>query len=170
MIVAARLTDLADMHPRLLWDEIAAACALVLGGGNAPTIVSMDLQELPAFGSATIELSVTTTGISSDRLRKLQRTYESPRLIELAAIAIAGFGLYYGGGHEIRDVALRGSSADYLVDEASAVLEVAGRSRKNELEKAWLQRRRRLSMRWGGAFYLCVAEFETRSGRLAYLR
>jgi hypothetical protein len=55
--------------------------------------------------------------VASDHVHRLQRTYEVSRLVELAAIAIAGLGLYYGGGHEMRDVALRGSGADYLVNE-----------------------------------------------------
>jgi hypothetical protein len=44
---------------------------------------------------------------------------------QLSAIAIAGFALYHGGGHEIRDIAVRGSTADYLVDEENHLLEIA---------------------------------------------
>jgi hypothetical protein len=86
----------------------------------------------------------------------------------LAAIAIAGLGLYYGGRHEIRDVALRGSAADYLVDDANHFLEVAGRSRRSDLAIAWQQRWHRLSDQPNRGFYLCVAEFETPAGRLAF--
>ena len=101
-------------------------------------------------------------------MRQLQRTYEAPRLVELAAIAIAGLGLYYGGGHEMRDVALRGSGADYLVDEAHHLLEVAGRSRRSDFGAAWQQRWQRLAGRPGSGFYVCVVEFETPAGRLAF--
>jgi hypothetical protein len=96
------------------------------------------------------------------------RTYEPFRLVELAAIAIAGLGLYHAGGHEIRDIALRGSGADYLVDEFNHPLEIAGRSRRTDFDVAWGQRWRRLSDCSAGGFYVCVAEFETPSGRLAF--
>jgi hypothetical protein len=40
--------------------------------------------------------------VAPEHVSRLQRTYESSRLVELAAIIIAGLGLYYEGGHEIR--------------------------------------------------------------------
>jgi hypothetical protein len=72
-----------------------------------------------------------------------------------------------GGGHEIRDVALRGTGADYLIDEANHLLEISGRSRRGDFTVAWQRRWDRLQGQDGG-IYLCVAEFETPSGRLAF--
>jgi hypothetical protein len=89
-------------------------------------------------------------------------------LVELAAIAIAGLGLYYGGGHAMQDIALRGSGADYLIDESNHLLEVAGRSRRRDVGVAWQQRWQRLTGRMGSGFYVCVAEFETPAGQLAF--
>ena len=102
------------------------------------------------------------------QIGKVRRTYESHRLIELAAIAIAGLGLFAAGGHQIRDVALRGSSADYLVDEENYLLEVSGRSRRSDFQAAWDARWNRLSERSGSGFIVCVSEFETPAGRLAF--
>jgi hypothetical protein len=106
--------------------------------------------------------------VSELHVSRLRRTYEASRIVELAAIAIAGLGLYHGGGHEIRDVALRGSAADYLVDETNHVMEVAGRSRRSDLNAAWNARWQRLSERLRVGFFVCVAEFETFAGRLAF--
>ena len=58
--------------------------------------------------------------------------------------------------------------ADYLVDDELHLLEVAGRSRGSDLNSAWKQRWGRLSDRLGSGFYVCVAEFETPAGRLAF--
>src|SRR4029077_12255406 len=107
-------------------------------------------------------------GVSADHVARLLRTYELSRLIELAGIGIAGLGLYGAGRHEIRDVALRGSAADYIVDEANHLLEVAGRSRRSDFATAWEQRWRRLSEGRRGSFYVCVSEFETPACQLAF--
>src|SRR5713101_2433557 len=139
MEVAVHIIDLATMHPRLLWGEIAAASVAALSGKGIPPPFPFELEanDLPGFGSGLMRLSIDTMGVSEDQVSRLRRTYEEPRLVELAAIAIAGLGLYYGGGHEIRDVALRGSGADYLVDETHHLLEVAGRSRRSDVGAAW---------------------------------
>ena len=101
-------------------------------------------------------------------MAQVRRTYEPSRLVELAAIAIAGLGLHHAGGHEIVDVAVRGSAADYLVDQAQQHLEIAGRSRRSDFDTAWRQKWQRLTDLWGSGFYLSVAEFEGRTGRLAF--
>jgi hypothetical protein len=72
------------------------------------------------------------------------------------------------GGHEIVDVAVRGSGADYLVDASRHLLEIAGRSRRSDFEATWQQRLQRLRERATGSFYLCVLELETPAGRLLF--
>jgi len=172
MDIAVRLVDLSAMHPHLLWDDIVAATVAVFRAIRAhpPFPFVLTVQDLPGFGSEPLRLAIDPTGVASDHVRRLQRTYEASRLVELAAIAIAGLGLYYGGGHEMRDVALRGSGADYLIDEANHLLEVAGRSRRRGFGTAWQQRWQRLTERPGSGFYVCVVEFETPAGRLALRR
>jgi len=172
MDITVRLMDLSAMHPRLLWDDIVAATVVVCSTTHphAPFPCVLTVQDLPGFGSEPLRLAIDPTGVASDHVRRLQRTYEASRLVELAAIAIAGLGLYYGGGHAIRDVALRGSGADYLVDEANHLLEVAGRSRRRGFGAAWQQRWQRLTDYPGSAYYVCVVEFETPAGRLTFRR
>jgi hypothetical protein len=172
MDIAVRLVDLAAMHPHLLWDDIIAATVAVCSATHPPARFPLALmvQDLPGFGSELLQLAIDPTGVAADHVRRLQRTYEAARLVELAAIAIAGLGLYYGGGHEMRDVALRGSGADYLVDETNHLLEVAGRSRRRGFGAAWQHRWQRLLERPGSGFYVCVVEFETPRGRLAFRR
>jgi hypothetical protein len=170
MNVLARLIDLTVMHPRLLWEVIAGAAAAVLGPRDGGRLGSFDLMThaVPGFDDGAIYFSIDAAEIPHAYIERLRRTYESTRLVELAAIAIAGLGLYYGGGHEIRDVAIRGSAADYLVNEEGLLLEVAGRSRRSDLNDAWQQRKRRVADRATGGFFVCVAEFETFSGRLDF--
>jgi hypothetical protein len=65
-------------------------------------------------------------------------------------------------------VAVRGTAADYLVDAARQSLEVGGRSQRSDFEAAWRQKWERLLSRSARGFYVCVVEFETPSGRLAF--
>ncbi len=171
MDVAVRLTDLPALHPRLLWEEMAAAAVAMLSrsGATAPFLNDFSIENLPGFGSDFLQLAIDAAGVSSAQVTRVQRTHEVPRLAELAAIAIAGLGLSHAGRHEIRDVALRGTAADYLVDESNHLLEIAGRSRRKDFGSAWRQRHRRLTNREGRGFYLCVVEFQTPAGRLAFL-
>jgi len=145
---------LTTLHPRLLWDDILAATVAVLSETcpQSPFPFTLTVQDLPGFGSEQLRFAIDPVGVAADHVRRLQRTYEASRLVELAAIAIAGLGLYYGGGHEMRDVALRGSGADYLVDEVHHLLEVAGRSRRRDFGVAWQQRWQRLSERLESGF------------------
>ena len=170
MDITLRLVDLTTIHPRLLWDDIMAAAVAVLSDTSTqpPFLFDLTMQELPGFGSAQLQLAVDPIGVAAEHVHRLRRTYAPSRLVELAAIAIAGLGLYHGGGHAMRDVALRGSGADYLVDESNHLLEVAGRSRRSDLGVAWQQRWQRLIERMGSGFYVCVVEFETPAGRLAF--
>lgn len=171
MEIATSLVDLVEMHPELEWPEIAAATVAVLEdcGLEPPFRCPLRLENVPGFGSGELRLLIDRTGIPAARVVRIRRTYEPSRLTELAAIAVAGLGIYRGGGHEIVDVALRGSGADYLVDAAHHLLEIAGRSRRSDFEVAWQQRVQRLTDRAKGGFYLCVLELETRAGRLAFV-
>ena len=165
-----RLSDLSAMHPRLLWDDIVAAATAVLAisGNQAPLRFPLEFRDVPAFGTEHTIVSIDTAGVPATNVARLCRTYEPPRLVELAAIAVAGLAVYYGGGHEIVDVAVRGTACDYLVDTSRHSLEIAGRSRRSDSESTWQRKWQRLAERVAGGFYLCVAEFETPSARLAF--
>ncbi len=171
MDVTVRLIDLPGMHPNLLWDTIIPATAAVLGdaGAQPPYPLPLTVENVPGFGSDELRLLIDPTGVRTDVLPRLRRTYEPSRLIELAAIATAALSLHLAGGHQIMDIAVRGSAADYLVDEAHHRLEIAGRSRRRDLDAAWQQKRQRLAGSAAGAFYVCVAEFESPAARLAFL-
>src|SRR5579883_1934521 len=160
--VSCRLLDLPEMHPRLLWDTIILAAAGVLEDRfhDLPRRMVLDVRDLPGFGSDELSLRIDPGGIDGDRITRLRRTYEPTRQVELAAIAIAGFGLHFAGHHEIRDVALRGSGADYLVGDDHYHLEIAGRTRRADFEIACQQKRERLTNHVGSAFLICVVEFE----------
>lgn len=171
MDTATSLAGLAEMHPELEWQEIAAATVAALEdcGLEAPFRFPLELTDVPGFGSGRLALAIDRAGVPAERVARIRRTYEPLRRTELAAIALAGLGLYHGGSHEIVDVAVRGSGADYLVDSAHHLLEIAGRSRRSDFEVAWQQRVRRLTERAGGGFYLCVVELETPTGRLTFV-
>jgi len=170
METATSFADLATMHPELEWNEIAVAAVAVLEerGFEAPFQLHIDAAGVPGFGSETLQFSIARDGIHAPQVERIRRTYDAPRRIELAAIAVAGLALYHGGGHEIVDVAVRGSSADYLVGLSSNVLEIAGRSRRSDFATAWQQKKERLEARSARSFYLCVVEFETPAGRLEF--
>jgi hypothetical protein len=171
MDALVRLVDLPGMHPNLLWDTIIPATVAVFAdiGASAPHPLPLTVQAVPGFGSQGFQLLIDPGGVSPELLAKVRRTYEPSRLIELAAIAVAALGLHRAGGHQMVDVARRGSGADYLVDEAHHHLEIAGRSRRRDLEAAWEQKQQRLTVRSGPGFYVCVAEFESPAARLAFL-
>jgi hypothetical protein len=134
------------MHPRLLWDDIiGATVALMSHVAPTPFPFRLTVENVPRFGTAELQLAIRPWGISAKRVNQLLRTYEASRLVELAAIAIAGLGLYHAGAHEIRDIAIRGTAADYLVDEDNHLLEIAGRTRRSDFGSAWQQKWKRLS-------------------------
>ena len=165
-----KLTELPEMHPCLLWNDILAAAVAVLEQGptNRSYAVSVQFQEIPGYGSGEMSLEVVAAGVSRGDVAKVRRTYESHRLVELAAIAVAGLSLYCSGGHQIRDISLQGTSADYLVDDERYLLEVAGRSRKSDFPAAWNERWQRLAACSVVGFYVSVTEFETPAGRLGF--
>lgn len=168
--VTVRLVDLSGMHPRLLWDTLITAAAAVLAGTQAPPPFkfALAIHNVPGFGDGELRLLLDPVGVPDERLDRVRRTYEPSRLIELAAIAIAGIGLHQAGGHEILDLAVRGSAADYLVDESRHHLEIAGRTRRSDMETAWQQKWQRLEEVQEGGCYVCVVEFESPAGRLAF--
>ncbi|MBI3406912.1 MAG: hypothetical protein HY040_00965 [Planctomycetes bacterium] len=115
-----RLRDLSLMHPRLVWREIAGAAALVLGRRKRRSVVSIPtfLENVAGAENDAVTLQVDLSGISKQFLLRLLATYERTHLVEMAGIALAGVALYHIGGLEIRDVAVSGSGADYLVGDA----------------------------------------------------
>ncbi|HEV2946879.1 MAG TPA: hypothetical protein VGX70_05865 [Gemmataceae bacterium] len=171
MEISVEISDLPQIHPRLLWRDIVGAAAVVLEEKNRQQRASFDLQlqGLPGFEEDKLRLSISLAGVSPSDRARIVRTYEAHRLVELSAIAITGLGLYHGGGHEIRDIAVRGSMADYLVDDENRLLEIAGRSRQSDFEYTWNQKLERLKNQGITSFYLSVAEFERFTGRLAFL-
>jgi hypothetical protein len=170
MDVNIRLAELSAMHPLLLWDDIVLATVAVFSdlGLQPPFPFPLVIEDVPNFGSANVRLLIDPAGTSAEKVHRLRRTYDASRQVELAAIALAGLGLHHAAGHEIRDVAVRGSAADYLIDDARHLLEIAGRSRRVDVVAAWEQRWTRLRNRLRHGFYVCVVEFETPSGRLVF--
>jgi hypothetical protein len=86
----------------------------------------------------------------------------------MAAIATAGLTLHHAGGHQIMDVTRRATAADHVVGEAEWLLEVAGRSRRVDLESAWSVRWERLTEQFGRGFFVFVAEFESPQARFGF--
>jgi hypothetical protein len=170
MDISARLIDLREAHPQLFWDSIIAATAAVLDANTREekTEFSILLENVPDFDDAEVHLLVDSKGTPVSEVARLERTYEASRLVELAAIAIAGLSLYHIGGHKICDLALRRTGADYLVDDCKYLLEVAGRTRRAEAAKAWQDRWTRLQRRAHCGFFLFVVEFESFTARFGF--
>ena len=113
--VHCRLLDLPILHPRLLWETIILAGASVLEGidRRAPYRFLILAEDIPGFGSEELILTIDPSGYDEESIVRLRRTFELARQVELAAIAVAALALALSKGHEIVDVALRGSAADY---------------------------------------------------------
>lgn len=168
--VPCRLEDLPNMHPRLLWETISLAAAAALGEGSddPDRPFTMHVGNVPGFGSDELVFRIDRGRFSGDSVLRFRRTFEPSRQVEMAAIAIAGLAFGRVGPYEICDVALRGSAADYLVGESRYRLEIAGRSRRTDLETAWQQKWNRLSQLPDRPSFVFVAEFETRTARLGF--
>jgi hypothetical protein len=123
-MVKLKLNALPDMHPCLLWNDIIAATAAVIESLASihPSCVATEFQEIPDYGTETVVIEIVTAGVRPDDIAKVRRSYQDDRLVELAAIAIAGLSLFFSGGHQIRDISLRGTAADYLVDDEQYLL------------------------------------------------
>jgi hypothetical protein len=170
MAVAVQLVGLSWMHPLLLWEPIIPATVAVFRqrGMEPPFGFLLAVEDVPGFGTDALELVIDPIGVSVDVVERLQRTFEPSRQIEMAAIAVAAIGLHVAGAHQLIDVSPRGSAADYLVDAARHHLEIAGRSRRRDLDAAWEQKQPRLLEQSERGCYLCVSEFETCTGRLRF--
>jgi hypothetical protein len=153
-----------------MWEPVVPATCLVFGqrGIEPPFRFNLAVEGVPGFGTDSLELLIDPTGVSASAVERCQRTFEAWRQIEFAAIAIAGLGLYIAGDHVLVEVARRGSGADYIVDASRHHMEIGGRSRRRDLEAAWDQKQQRLLEKSGRPCYLCVSEFETFTGRLAF--
>src|SRR4051794_12107361 len=124
MEIETRLVDLSTMQPRLSWNDFQTAAACVLSDGrSSPVSLELIVVDVPGFEEAKLMLRVDWAGIEEGRMERLRRTLDLPRLVEYAAIAIAGLALYHVGGHVIIDVTRRGSRyADYLVGDRKLLL------------------------------------------------
>lgn len=157
------------LHPNLIWDDISAAAVSVLSQNRIPPFrIELTVEGIDEFENQPLILHLLPEGVSDEHLARLRRTYESSRLVEMAAIAIAGLAMFHAAHLEIRDIALHGTGADYLVGDEEHLLEVGGRSRRSDFNVAWQEKWDHLRAREGGRFYLCVVEFETPAGRFAY--
>src|SRR4051812_40342512 len=101
------------MHSLLLWEPIIpAACAVFRGRGLEPPYwMAMAVENVPGFGTDTLSLLIDPTGVSTDLIARLERTFEPSRQVEFAAIAVAGLALHAAGEHELLETAERGSAA-----------------------------------------------------------
>jgi hypothetical protein len=164
-----RLTELQRLHPRLEWNDIIAAASIVLEESGAPPyLVNVEVVNTPGFSEQNLQLAIQPGRISTKRLAMRRRTFEHFRLVELAAIALAGLSVYHAGGHVIQGVAAFGSGADYVLDKEEALLEITGRSRGTDFESAWRRHWRRLVENESEGFYLFAVDFQSLKGRLAY--
>ena len=170
MEVRTSLLELVALHPRLLWFDSIAAVGVVLGQlpGPTPYNLIIDIEGIPSFDDPTLTLTIDTSAIDPEHMARLTRTYEPSRLVEMAAIAIAAVAIFHVAHTEVRDMARRGSGADYFVGEAGMLLEVGGRSRRADAGAAWRQKWDRLTEQEVGRFFVFVVEFETPSGRLGF--
>jgi hypothetical protein len=165
------LVDLRTMHPNLGWQLSIEALVAVCDqrGFERPYRWRMKFDNVPGFRTNEAELLINPANIAATDVARAQKTYAPDRLVEYAAIAVAGIAIYHAGRHEIWEVAVRGTGADYLVDQGNCLLEVAGRSRRSDVPSARRERLSRLASHARQGFYLFVAEFETPVGNLEYV-
>lgn len=142
MEITTSLAELATIHPDLTWPPLIAACAAVLGpaGDESGHRLEVRLEGMSSFDDDKLTLRIQTSRIGPAERSRISRTFEPSRLIEMAAIVVAGLALFHVAHLEIRDVALRGSRADYLVGEQGYLLEIGGRSRRQDLPAAWREK------------------------------
>ena len=170
MEVVSHLVELSTIHPHLEWDDIIAAAVAVLEQDKAhpPFRLELTVENLPTFDDETLLLTILPDYVSPAHVARLRRTYEMSRLVEMAAIAVSGLAIFHAAHLEIRDIALHGSRADYLVGKVGHLLEIGGRSRRGDFGTAWREKWEQLKGTHGSGFFLCVVEFETPSGRIAF--
>lgn len=169
MDVTTSLAELPAIHPNLAWSElIAATAAVVAPAGGTSQHLEVELRGIASFDDDKVTLRIQTALIDPDAVLRVARTFEPSRLVEMAAIVVAALVLFHVAHLEIRDVALRGSRADYLVGGRGYVMEVGGRSRRQDLEAAWREKWEGLTQRVVGGFFLSLTEFETPAGRFGF--
>jgi hypothetical protein len=96
MEVEVQLTDLHRLHEQLDWYEFIAAAAIVLGDRSLPPFwFDVEVIGLPTFDGDGMQLKIYTGRLNRNRLAKRRRTFEPSRLVEHAAIALAGLALYH---------------------------------------------------------------------------
>lgn len=169
-MIDANLSDLAVVHPNLTWTDIRLAAIAVFTSRlhESPVEFSFSLSEIPGFNDNTLTLLIHFGQFSANDVKAIQRTYDAARLVELAALAMAGLVLYHAGEHRFVDIAQRGTAADYIIDDEEYLLEVAGRSRRRDLAAVWDEKIHRLSRNRNNGFLVCVAEFETNTARISF--
>lgn len=167
MEIVAKINDLPLFHPELLWLPFQLALGTVMERSVGwETVIPIEVDV--SFASfESMELVLDGEGLARMDLRKIQKSYEPHRLVEMAAIGLAALALYYACGYRINDIGPYGSGADYLVEEEYS-LEVAGRSRRVDFNSAWREKWNFLQNTLQSGFFLFVAEFETPAGKLAF--
>jgi hypothetical protein len=168
--VAVPIRELARWHPALFWEFLAPAVVATLaqGGRQPPYPFSLSVRGIPGHEADELELLLDPTAVSEDWVERIRNTMEPSRLVEAAAIAIACVGLHFAGGHRIEALAIRGTGADYVVGPERHHLEIAGRTRRKDLNTTLEQKRLRFQELGVAAYYIGVAEFETFTGLLAF--
>lgn len=170
MEITTSLAELPAIHPNLVWPHLIVACASVLdlSASEPSRTLEVALEGIASFDDETLTLRIQPAGIDADELLRLSRTFDASRRIEMAAIVVAALILFHVAHLEIRDIAVRGSRADYLVGEQGYLLEIGGRSRRQDLAAAWREKWRGLLEREVGGFFLSLTEFESPAGRFAF--
>jgi hypothetical protein len=158
------------MHPLLIWDcHIPATVAVFQSQGfRSPYKMKLSCEDVPGFGTDEVILRIDPSGIGRKLIERVKRTFSFPTLVEMAAISIAALSLNHAGEHQLADMAVLPSRAEYVVGEEGVLLEVAGRSDRSNFNSAWDVRWERLREEHGYGFFLSVTEFETPFSRLAF--
>jgi hypothetical protein len=171
MEVACRLSDLVDHHPRLSWaDIVASAAATICGQLGGLVHLRLDCYDIPTVPDRELFLDIECDASHPASIERIRRTYDEARLVEFAAIAVAGLVVYHGLGEQIMDVAIRGYGADYLIGDDRVPMEVAGRSRKRDLESAWSAKVARSARYAKNEFFVCIVEFESMTGKFGLVQ
>ena len=96
MRVHTAWSELPQMHPNLLWEDIIAAAASVVPIPQREETCEFSVHVDSSISGLCGELSllVQTRGVSARAISRVGQTYERARLVELSAIAVAGLAMY----------------------------------------------------------------------------